>query len=175
MTIRERTFDVVASTLFGTASVLFLLSICTAQPEVDQPDLEAPPPTEKAPDIPAADPTSLGIYAPCKVIRVLDGDTMDVEVRAVVRIRLLDCWAPEIHGPQKNAGLRAKSAMVKMAEGKAATVIIPFRESLTNMLTLNRVLGRIIVNGNDVAKSQVRNGLAGETKEREAELFPINE
>ena len=52
---------------------------------------------------------------PCTVLRVIDGDTVDVQVpvwgdRVIIRerIRLAGINAPEIHGPERPAGLRAK-------------------------------------------------------------------
>ena len=38
----------------------------------------------------------LGLTAQCKVLDVYDGDTVTVEVRTIARVRLLDCWAPEV-------------------------------------------------------------------------------
>ena len=36
-----------------------------------------------------------GFTTKAKVTRVIDGDTVDVEITRKVRLRLKDCWAPE--------------------------------------------------------------------------------
>ena len=49
-----------------------------------------------------------------KLDRTIDGDTVQVELDAgmhtyrIERLRLLDCWAPEVRGPERYAGLAAK-------------------------------------------------------------------
>lgn len=132
---------------------------------------------DAAPPVPAdvAEPVltvEAGSYWPCRVVRVLDGDTLDVEVRKVYRIRLLDCWAAELHGPQKEAGIRARVNLESLAKDKSGIVVIPWKPEAKDELTLNRYLGRLIVNGVDVGKEQVRKKLAGKTKEELGELFP---
>ena len=45
----------------------------------------------------------------CELDRVIDGDTIDVRVSRVIRVRLLDCWAPETRdpgGPESTANLK---------------------------------------------------------------------
>jgi len=36
------------------------------------------------------------LSVPCKITEVYDGDTVTVEVTLTARVRLLDCWAPEL-------------------------------------------------------------------------------
>jgi endonuclease YncB( thermonuclease family) len=114
-----------------------------------------------------------GLCLPAKCANVVDGDTIDVMVQFKVRIRLENCWCPEIHGPQKEAGIRAKVAMQKLAEGQPGYVMIPWKDSLKDMLTLDRVVGSFMANGIDVGKEQVFKKRAGKTKEEAEELFPV--
>ena len=52
-----------------------------------------------------------GIKARARMLRVIDGDTVEVIVQYPVKIRLRNCWAPELHGDDKIAGQRAKEAV----------------------------------------------------------------
>lgn len=147
-------------------ALTFVAVVCCAQPE-------AQPAEEPAPGvvITMVEPPELGNYWPAKCVRVVDGDTIDVEVRKVYRIRL-NVWCPETKGPQKEAGIRAKEFMRKLAEGKPGVVVIPWHDEAKDELTLNRFLGRFIVNGVDVGKEMVHKKLGAETKEKLAEMYP---
>lgn len=67
-----------------------------------------------------------GIYLPCKVSEVRDGDTVVVSVSGdrVWAIRLRDCWCPESRGKGKcEAGIAAKAYAEKLvADGQAKEV-----------------------------------------------------
>jgi len=97
------------------------------------------------------------------VIRVIDGDTVDVEIRRVLRVRLLDCWAPESRTrdlEEKKRGLASKAHLKKLIDGKDAVLHIPGNVDFKKVLTFNRLLGRLWVDGNDVSESQVKAGHA---------------
>lgn len=47
----------------------------------------------KAPEAPSPSWTTRA-----KVLRVIDGDTVEVEIRRTVRVRMLGCWSPEKKG-----------------------------------------------------------------------------
>lgn len=147
----------------------WLVGQLVAQPPLD----DAPPVPKEVEVVVNVEPPELGTYWPCRIVRVLDGDTLDVSVTKIYRIRLNACWAPEIHGPQKEDGLRSKAYLEKLAKDKTAVVIIPWQDEAKDELTLNRYLGRIIVNGTDLGKEMVRKKLAGATKEEEMKLFPV--
>lgn len=88
----------------------------------------------------------LGITARAKVLRVIDGDTVDVELRLPVRIRLRDCWAPELRGEERDAGQRAKRELAAiLPRGRRVVVTIPTQSArqLGDVLTFGRVLGHI--------------------------------
>lgn len=104
-----------------------------------------------------------GWTTPAKIVDIHDGDTVTVEITRRVQVRLLDCWAPESRiDPRvlaehreaaKSAGIAARDYLramaVKSAEGgylrqTDAVLHIPADSgNLSDILTLNRVIGRI--------------------------------
>lgn len=103
-------------------------------------------------------PPPLGLTARAIVRRVLDGDTLDVELRLPVRVRLLDCWAPEIHGPDKPAGLQSKAAAEALAPpGTHGILHVPTAQAdaLGDVLTLGRVLGTFWPAGADASLAEL--------------------
>lgn len=112
------------------------------------------------------------------VTRVVDGDTIDVEIKRTIRIRLIDCWAPERkldnrlpkeeQAAAKKAGLASKAHLTLIAQGQQVIVQIPTdpNGNFAQSLTLDRVLGQAWL-ANDqksLAEKQVAAGFA--TKER---------
>jgi endonuclease YncB( thermonuclease family) len=112
-----------------------------------------------------------GITARCVVKKVVDGDTLDVELKIPVRIRLLDCWAPEARSKDKDEkvlGLAAKANLIACASGRTGVVCIPTgqADSVSDVLTLDRILGMVWVDGedDDLSSTQVANGFASSKK-----------
>lgn len=115
---------------------------------------------------------------PATVTRVIDGDTIEVEIRQTVRIRMLDCWAPEskIDGrlpaaerdAAKRAGLASKAHLTLIAQGQHVIVQIPTDPdgNFAQSLTLGRVLGHVWLKNDtqSLSEKQVAAGFA--TKER---------
>lgn len=100
----------------------------------------------------------LGLTARAVVTRIVDGDTMDVMLMLPVRVRLLDCWAPEITGVQKPEGIVAKEQLEKMAPvGSRVRVQVPTgdADALCDVLTMGRVLGNVWRDGDDESLSEL--------------------
>lgn len=97
-----------------------------------------------------------------RVLRVIDGDTFDVEVRCFnvtisARIRLYGVNAPEIKGESRPEGLRAKEFVAELIEGKDVLldVVQDRREKY------GRVLSRVILeDGRDLSELLLDEGLA---------------
>lgn len=100
------------------------------------------------------------------VYNVVDGDTIDVEVSYSFRVRLLDCWAPEKHGDSKAEGMASMRNLVKLAAGKDCVVEIPMGTDVKKSLSLDRMLGRVWVKGqdSDLSSQQVEGGFATREK-----------
>ena len=53
------------------------------------------------------------VLGSCTITEVVDGDTVEVEIRRRVRVRITDCWGPEkkrtSHPTEKARGLEAKA------------------------------------------------------------------
>jgi endonuclease YncB( thermonuclease family) len=107
----------------------------------------------------AGGPPPLGITTRAKVVRVLDGDTLQLEVRYRVTCRMLDCWAPE-----KNtaAGEKAWEDLEMRAAGKDVVLHIPTADarSMVDVLTFGRVLGYVYENNESLSEWQVKKGNA---------------
>jgi len=103
------------------------------------------------------------LILPATVTEVYDGDTLTVEFRLPARVRLLDCWAPEL---RDNGGPASREHLRSLAEGKPALVTIDLQDvdRLDDVLTFGRILGRVSVDGRDVSLEQVQAGHA--TKSR---------
>lgn len=104
----------------------------------------------------------------CLVDRVIDGDTVEVTVTRKLRVRLLDCWAPEIHGAEKPEGMKSANHLKELALGANGTLFIPTEDArnMGDILTLGRVLGYVWIDGSDISLSelQVQSGHATKDK-----------
>lgn len=89
------------------------------------------------------------ITTPARVVRVLDGDTIEVEIVRRLRIRMLDCWAPETRTAdpeEKRRGLAAKEALAAtLPIGNEVILQIPTDPGgdVSDVLTLNRFLAHV--------------------------------
>ena len=121
-----------------------------------------------------------GITTAVKVVRVIDGDTVDVEITRTIRVRLLDCWAPETRTrdpEEKVKGYESKKYLhdllkqvfyndLAARKQKKVTLFIPADEQgeLKDNFTFSRVLGRLFVSGEDVSELMIEAGKATRTK-----------
>ena len=119
-----------------------------------------------------ADAPPIGWTVQCKVVQVYDGDTVVVEIRKRVRVRLLDCWAPEVRtkdAAEKKRGNASKANLqALLPEGSDATLHIPGSVDIGRSLTFGRFLGHMWADAEDdnVSVQQVAAGHATEMKKR---------
>jgi endonuclease YncB( thermonuclease family) len=111
----------------------------------------------------AASPTPQ-IVLPARVVEVYDGDTPTVEVTFRMRIRLEECWCPEVTGKEKVEGLKSKKRMEELSLGKNGMVTIPLLPDIGQSTSMGRVVGRLSVEGKDLSEVMVKEGFA--TKEK---------
>lgn len=98
------------------------------------------------------------------VLRVIDGDTIEVEVRRVLRVRLVDCWAPESRrdprvpeadrDAERDRGRAAADHLRKLCEGKPVIVQIPTGEDVASSITLGRFVGNVWIEGDEKSLSE---------------------
>ena len=103
-----------------------------------------------------------------KVVRVVDGDTVDVSITYIIRIRLLDCWAPEVRTRdivEKRNGLRSAKYLTEMIGDEEALIFIPMGEYIGKSFSFDRLLGRMWLDEVDISEHLVEHGYA--TKEKE--------
>jgi len=103
------------------------------------------------------------LRVPCTVVEVVDGDTVTVELRLRARVRLKDCWAPELNEP---GGQEARDAMVRFTRNKDAVLEVPFdrMNRLDDVLSFGRIVGRVYADGRDVGNRLIEGGLATSTR-----------
>lgn len=105
------------------------------------------------------------IRVPAFVNEVHDGDTLTVHVEFSMRVRLLDCWAPELKDGEP--GRRSKANLIKLAAQKPCVVEVPLWDDIGKSTSLGRILGRVTVQGqnSDLSTQQVQGGFATRRKE----------
>ena len=120
----------------------------------------------------ASPPGDPHLVVPCQVVEVYDGDTVTVEFTLRARVRMLDCWAPEVrsrNADEKGRGLAAKEYLKQLAEGRRGVLTVPLQgERLDDLFTFGRLLGHIHLTGDDESLSEqmVREGHATTTKQK---------
>lgn len=123
-----------------------------------------------------ADAPSPGLALPVDTITVVDGDTVDVHVTLIVRVRLDGCWAPESYGKKKiPEGTASKEALRAIANGCAGYVSIPLKSSrLSDILTLDRVVGQVWIDGDkkSLSEHQILSGHAFATRAELVAKYP---
>lgn len=146
--------------------------------------------TVKLVQVQAEEAPQPGIVVPCEVVEWHDGDTGTVRVTFDVRVRLLDCWAPEIKGrkltneekkltkaeqlkiaqqiaAEKQRGIDSLHSVSQIAPvGSRGQLEVSFAhaERSDDLFTLGRVLGRVWINDKDVSRLQVDSGHATKAK-----------
>lgn len=111
------------------------------------------------------------IVEEAKVISVIDGDTIKVSVTKEFNVRLLDCWAPEITGPNKDSGLNSKRYLESILKsGDKIIVEIPTTNRFEDSVSLGRMLGYVWKDLNNdgkddnISENIVKSGFATKTK-----------
>lgn len=116
-------------------------------------------------------PPDPGVTFEGRVVRVVDGDTIEVEVKRVVRVRLLDCWAPETRTKdkaEKQRGLEAKKHLRTLAHDRDVTVFVPVNpeKKVGDSFSFDRALGHVWVVGDEQSLSEKMVESNHATKER---------
>lgn len=151
----ERTLQIVAGLIW--LSIVTPVGYCQIKAPVDKPVFPVKP-------------SATAYAADCRIIRVLDGDTIEVEVRHTMRVRMLQCWAPESRTKdlaEKARGLAAKNHLIDViGDQEQARLLIPLKADLGNSTTLGRVLGYVWLQGDDksLSQHQADGGFAATTK-----------
>jgi len=113
-----------------------------------------------------ADRPDPGWTTPANVTRVIDGDTIEIEIRRTMRVRLIDCWAPERNtseGPAATANLR------RLVGNGNVTLFVPLKSGdVSELFTFGRILGHVWPEGSNrsLSELQVDQGFATKEKKR---------
>ena len=115
-----------------------------------------------------------------EIKKVYDGDTVVVEIKRELTVRLMDCWCSEIrtrNKKEKTKGIAARNHLRKILFEKKeidtgklaytkATLHIPADDEnqLKDIFTFGRVLGYIFVGGKNISEVMVESGHATKTK-----------
>lgn len=88
-----------------------------------------------------------------KVLRVIDGDTVEVEIKRTVMVRLLDVDTAELRPKNSSEYEEAVAQKQKLSEkikDKIVKLYIPSNDILQDVFTFGRALGRIFYQGKDI-------------------------
>ena len=113
-----------------------------------------------------------GIVISGVVTKVIDGDTLEVEVTRRVRVRVKDCWSPEKrktdHPSEKELGQMATHQMMSLAGGTKVRVaaVTDGDQDLGDGLSFGRVVADVFRerDGKSLAELMIEGGFAFATK-----------
>ena len=121
-----------------------------------------------------------GLTLPGQVVEVHDGDTVTVEVTIRARVRLIDCWAPEVtmdrrvpaaeQAAAKAAGNASREYLQQMvSKSPSCKLHIPRTgDDIGDVTSMGRVLGKVWLSDDatrSVSERMVEAGHATKTKQ----------
>lgn len=111
-------------------------------------------------------PPEPSITLPCKVVEVVDGDTITVELTVQTRVRLLDCWAPE---PSDPGGPAATKNLRQHALDRDGVLHVPLGKArrFGDVMSFDRVLGHVYLDGERRSLGEIQVDAGHATKEKE--------
>ena len=115
-------------------------------------------------------PPPRGLSTEATIVDWYDGDTVTVDVKFRMKVRLLDCWAPEVRGAQKQQGIVSRNRVRELAPANSKVrLFIPGTGKLHESFTFGRALGRVWYQDDqdewhEVSEKMVAEGLATKTK-----------
>jgi endonuclease YncB( thermonuclease family) len=132
---------------------------------------------QKATELP-----ELGWISNGHLIRVIDGDTVEVAVTRKIRVRLRNCWAPELEPVDQrrqwalkkdipeNSGMASQQHLSRLAEGYQVRVFVVGSpdDEFSDVTSMGRVVGDVYLlkDGTNLAEAQVQAGHATKEKQK---------
>lgn len=115
----------------------------------------------------------IGWITPAKLVRVIDGDTVEVQICRTLHIRPLDCWCDETRTKdleEKKHGIAAKRFLESVVKQNGRDVVVHIMgdpgEDVTKTFTMSRALGRVwLSDGRELSEVMREAGHATATKE----------
>ena len=106
-----------------------------------------------------------GVATEAQVVRVIDADTLEVEVKRTVKVRLLGCNVPDKDKDVSARAYRHVMQLLEAVDGKVTLFVPAGRSSLQlgDIHSFERILGEIWVDGQNLSKILIDCGLAAET------------
>ncbi len=101
-----------------------------------------------------------------RIIKVIDADTVDVEIKRIVRVRLShpNDKKLDFNAAEKNtlAGMNAKTYLSLISMGRPITVFFPAKspEILLDNTSFNRIIGEIWLGGKRLTQTLLEAGYA---------------
>ena len=118
-------------------------------------------------------PTAPAADYPCRILRVIDGDTLSAEVRQVItlfdgaravigverRIRLAGVNAPELHASaacERVAAVQAREFVGALVRGREERCVLRLGQAQHDKY--GRLLGAVSIDGTDIAGALIASG-----------------
>jgi len=102
------------------------------------------------------------LIVPAVVTNIHDGDTLTVEIKQKVNVRMLDCWAKEL---KEDGGEQSLENLRKICPETSEVLLqVPIKSDITRMFTFGRILGNVYKDGKNLSEEQVKQGFATKTK-----------
>lgn len=105
------------------------------------------------------------------VSRVIDGDTVEVDVNRRLVIRLKDCWAPERSTVAGRKSMEHVNSLIMPGDDLIVQIDGSDRDMIGDLLTFSRFVGDIWIPGDklSLAEQQIKAGHAYPTKLEQTE------